>query len=156
MRNSPNKLPKKVETQESRSKFARLFRDEKQLTRSMKRLFVIVFAIIELMILAEHFNDFGVREKWKTLTALFSLLFSLTTLELVQLFVLKNERGKTALYYVELAVSVLLLFFTYGTYALMMYMLVLTAFYVGQSKRYSALRAFGVGVPVYVVGYGFN
>ena len=156
MKNRLNTTDKKAESQESRSIFARLFRDETLLTKSFKWLFIGVLAVLELMILAEHFNDFGVRGKWKTLLVLFSLIFALTGIAVWQIFALKNKRGKAAMYYVELLIAVSLLFFTYSTYTLLVYMLVLTAFYIAQSKRFSALKAFGIGSSVYVVGYALN
>jgi signal transduction histidine kinase len=119
-------------------------------------LFVGVLVILELMILAEHLNEFGVQGKTKTLLALLGLIFALTGITSWQIFALKNARGKAATYYLELAVAVSLLFFTYSTYTLLVYMLVLTAFYIAQSKRFSAIKAFGIGTSIYLVGYALN
>lgn len=151
-----NDTNKKIETQETRSSISKLFRDETLLTRSMKQLFIVVFSILELMILAEHVNEYGVRGEWKTLVVLSSLILALTAIEVVHLFVMKSVRAKTAFYYIELVVGVSLLFFTYSTYTLLIYVLILTAFYVFQNRYFPLMRAFGIGVSIYVIAYVLN
>lgn len=141
---------------EPRFKVAKIFRDEELITRYLKRLFIVVFAILESMILAEHINDFGMRDKWRLLAILCSLQFTLTIIEIVHLFVVRRREHMTAFYIAELVLAAAFQFCTQSTYALLLYMAVLTEFYIGEYKRYSALKTFSIGVPIYVAGYVAN
>lgn len=139
------KKDKKARGEESkfRAYFVRLFgrydfRDEEQFHRFGKRLFFILLLLVELLVVFQRVSKFIDGGALGNLLASCIVTVTLTVSMALQLFVLKDGVGKRVLYIVDTIASGLFLFFTGGVYALLVYALVLTQFYIELKKTKQA------------------
>ena len=128
---------KKKGTQEKklRTYFVRLFgwddvRSEEQFHRYGKKLFFILLVLVEVLVLLQRIGDFlNGGDLWSLLVS-FAVTLTLTIPMALQLFAVKKEKGKTSFFITEAVAAALFLFFAGGSYAILVYALVLTQFYI--------------------------
>ena len=143
-----------------RAYFVRLFgkydfRNEGQFVFFGKWLIFIALLFVELLILLQQLDGFFENGGWGNLIALLVVVFVLTLSEALDLFALKKgNKGKIVFYIFEAVSACCLLFFTVGTYPIIVYMLVLTEFYITADKTKRSLWLFFMSLPLYALCYG--
>lgn len=158
------KPPKKTEENRLRTYFVRLFgkydiRNEQQFNAFGKRMIFIVLVVMECLILLQHadlvhtfFSD-----GWKTLVPLCIVTTVLTISEWLKLFALKGGvKEKIVFYVVNALAACCFLFFASGNYALIIYLLVLTEFYITTEKYKLSFVVFFVSMPIYAICFALN
>ena len=141
-----------------RTHFERLFakydvRNEQQFALFGKWLIFILLLILQSLILLRHFGDFF---SWKGLWRLLPLQINVTVFsvsEALKLFVVKNKKFSVIFYVLNALSACAFLFFASGTYALIIYLLVLTEFYTTAKKGKSVAWIYVLCVPLYALIY---
>lgn len=144
-----------------RAYFVRLFgkydiRDEKQFTTLGKWLIFVVLVIVEVLILLQHLYEFSKRGGWGMLLAILIVESALTLSSVMKFFVVQKNKGRLGFYWFDVVAGCAFLFITDGSYALIVYLLVLTALYFGADKFISAWALLCIAVPIYAVSYVIN
>lgn len=134
-----------------RAYFVRLFgrydfRNEEHFLHFMKWLFFILLLLVEGLVLLQQLDLFLDRRKWLNLLACVSVVLTLTLSMALQLFAVKGRRARNAFYAIDAISSGAFLFFAGGSYALLIYMLVLTQFYMETEKNKQSFILLGVGI----------
>ena len=157
---SNEKPTEKREENFIRSYFVRLFgkinfKNEAQFLYFGKWLVFFALLIIEVLMFVQQIDEFKGEKGWIKLVVLLSLAIVLTASEAVQLFAVRGK-AKFVFYSIDAVAACCCLFFAYGTYPLILYMLALTQFYIGAEKfRFSGI-VFLISMPVYAVIYGMG
>ena len=154
---------KKIETPKKKAKsegrirvyFSRLFekydiRNERRFLNFGKWLIFIVLVFVQALALVEHFSQFNERGGWKTLGALIALSGALTLSQLLKLFVLKGKQIKVGFYVLDTLAACAFTFLTKGTYPIVLYMLILTEFYLITEGAKLSFILFCASCPLYV------
>ena len=141
-----------------RTYFLRLFgrydlRDKEQFIRFGKWLIFIILIMMELFVLLQHFANFVASGGWVRFFLLLALESTLTISQAMKLFVVKNNKVRIPFYVLDAIAACCFIFFSDGTYALILYMLVLTGFYLGAEINKRAFSVFFLGVFFYACGY---
>ena len=151
------KLAERWEENRFRAYFIRLFekydiRNEEKFIRFGKWLIFIILVCLEGLIFLQYFGDFLEDvSRWKTLVLLLSVEAVLTVTEWFTLFVKKDEVSKRFLYAIDSLAASALMFFSDGTYPIVVYMLVLTEFYIDSKHKNASIVVFCVFLPVYIM-----
>lgn len=141
-----------------RAYFERLFskydvRNEQQFALFGKWLIFILLLIVQSLLLLQHFDMFFSIKKWWAAFPLQVNVALFTLSEALKLFVVKSKTF-TVLFYVFNAVSACaFLFWASGTYALIIYILVLTEFYITAQKGKAVAWIYVLCVPLYALIY---
>ncbi len=135
--------------------FSRLFekydiRNERKFNNFGKWLLFIVLVSVQALALVEHISRFYQRGGWKTLGALLGLSATLTISQVLKLFVLKGKPIKIGFYVLDALVAFAFTFLTEGTYPLVLYMLILTEFYLITEGAKLSFILFCASSPLYV------
>ncbi len=143
-----------------RSYFVRLFgkinfRNEAQFLYFGKWLVFLVLITVEVLMILQQTDEFKAEKGWIKLVVLLSLATILTASEGVQLFAVRGK-ARFVFYSIDAVAACCCLFFAYGTYPLILYMLVLTQFYIGAENFRSSVIVFGVSMPLYAIIYGMQ
>lgn len=166
MKEKPQKRDKRTAVRESRGEESRLrayfvrlfgkydFRNEGQFIFFGKWLIFILLLFVELLTVLQQIDGFPDNGGWGNFIALLVVIFVLTVSEALDLFAVKKNKAKVVFYIFEAASACCLLFFTVGTYPIIVYMLVLTEFYISAEKTKPSLWLFFMSVPLYAVCYG--
>ncbi|MBR2374697.1 MAG: hypothetical protein IKA88_00195 [Clostridia bacterium] len=157
----PKKAKNKTEKGEDkrlRSYFVRLFgkydfRNERQFLFFGKWLIFIVLVIVEALMLLQQLDRFEEWGGWKNFFALLVLESALTLSVALKLFVIKHTAGRMIFNVLDAVLACGFLFFTNGSYPIIVYMLVLTEFYMSADKTRPAIWMFCIGMPLYAVCY---
>ena len=141
-----------------RTYFLRLFgkydlRDKEQFIRFGKWLIFIVLIVMETFLLLQHLSDFMANGGWMQFFMLLAVESTLTISQAMKLFVVKNNKVRIPFYVLDAIAACCFIFFSDGTYALILYMLVLTGFYLGAETNRRAFSVFFLGVFFYACGY---
>ena len=160
MNSEKKKSKKRIEKGEKnriRAYFVRLFgkydfRNEQQFLFFGKWLLFIVLIVVELFLIWQHIVDFQRNGGWKWLIALLALEGVLTTSEALNLFAVKDEKKRIVFYVIDAFAACGFLFFSTGTYPMLIYMLVLTQFYMSTERLKPSAFMWAVAVPVYIAG----
>ena len=138
--------------QEKKYKFLDRFglKDEKVLFRAGKVLILVLIGVVATMILIQMFN--GKVDGWK-MAVTGGMLALLWVVETLNLFVAKKKGWKVLCYVVVLTCVFGLVALTESYYVLILYILILTEFYLASKKIRVAALIFGIGVPVYLTAY---
>ncbi|MBQ7913345.1 MAG: sensor histidine kinase [Clostridia bacterium] len=154
---------KRVERREEnpiRNYFVRLFgkinfKNEAQFLYFGKWLVFLALLAVEILMILQHVGDFKGEKGWINAVVLISLVVILAASEAIQLFAVRGK-AKFVFYAIDTVAACGCLFFAYGVYPLVLYILVLTQFYIGAEKfRFSGI-VFGVSMPLYAVIYGMR
>ncbi len=152
------KLTERWEENKLRAYFLRVlgkydFRDENRFVAFCKWLIFIVLVIVEALIVLYHLDNFEDRGGLPALIVILSIEFLLTLSEILKLFVFKKEKGRFVFYAVDALAACCFMFFTSGIYPVVIYMLVLTEFYIGAEKTPSSVALLCVSLLIYEASY---
>lgn len=159
MRSSPApKRKEKTDENRFRAYFLRLFgkydfRNERQFVTFVKWLVFIVLLFVEALIFLQHFDDFEKNGGWQAFTALVVVSFVLTLSESLKLFVVKKSKVRTVFYVLDALAACCFLFVTDGFYPIIVYILVLTEFYIGAEGTLPSVVLLCIAAPIYAAGY---
>ena len=116
------------------SYFVRLFgwdiRSEEQFHHYGRKLFFILLVLVEVLVVLQRIGVFLDGGDLGALLASCAVTLTLTISMALQLFAVKDEKGKTAFFITDAVAAALFLFFAGGSYAILVYALVLTQFYI--------------------------
>lgn len=136
--------------------FGYVIKNETQFFTICKWLIFLVFLFVELFIVLKNIPYFYKENGWLILSVMFVVMAILTLSETLQLFAVKS-RGWKMFFYVLDAVSACAFFsFASSTDSLIIYLLVLTEFYISAGKIKSTVLVFLISMPVYAVGFALN
>ena len=144
-----------------RSYFFRLFgrydfRNEKSFVSFGKWLIFIILVIVEAFILLQHIAYFTEYGGWIGLMKVIGAEALLTAVSATQFFISDKPKAIFILYASSLVIACAFLFIQQGIYALIIYMLVLTGFYISAGKRIPAYALFAIGAPLYALAYALQ
>lgn len=112
-----------------------------------------LLVLVELLILLQHAENLIITKDWFTFSVLFIAALVLTLAEAVKLFFLHQDRYRMIFYFIEVVAACGFIAVTEGTYPVMLYVLILTQFYVGTTKARSGLWMYGFSLPLYAISY---
>ena len=158
-----NDISKRVERREEkpiRNYFVRLFgkinfKNEEQFLYFGKWVVFIALLIVEILMILQHIEDFKAEKGWINAIVLISLVVILTVSEAFQIFAVHGN-ARFIFYAIDTVMACGCLFFAYGIYPLVLYILILTQFYIGAEKFRFSVIVFGVSMPLYAVIYGMR
>ncbi len=141
-----------------RTYFERLFakydvRNEQFFAFFGKWLIFILLIIVQLLILLQNFSSFLTLKGWWKMMPLQIAVASFTLSEALKLFVIKDKRLAVLFYVLNAVAACAFLFLVSGGYALIIYVLVLTEFYITAKNGKTAVWIFVLCVPVYALIY---
>ncbi len=150
------KLAERWEGNKPRLYSIRLFgkydiRDEQQFIKLGKWLIFIILVIMEGLIVLQHVDHFSERGGWGMLIAILAIETVLTLSEALKLFIVKQ--GRVIFYVIDAAAACCFMFTTVGMYPLIVYMLVLTEFYIGAKHVLPSILLLAFSIPLYVGSY---
>ena len=134
------------------SKFFEKFglKEEKQLTIAGKVLVFCLLLFVAALIVLQLITTS--KDVWRIFAA-GGLLLGLTVAEALNLFVAKKTAVKVFYYIVALVCLFALVATTANTYIELLYLLVLTEFYLSAKKMRASVIVFCIGVPLYLVAF---
>lgn len=148
----------KTEDDRIQAYFKRLFGQEEDWSED-RLLFIGKWALfgllvlVELLILLQHAENLIVTKDWVTFTVLAAAAVVLTVAEVIKLFLLHQDRYRSIFFFIEVGAACGFIAMTEGTYSVMLYMLMLTQFYVSATKTRSALWMYALSLPLYAMSY---
>ena len=144
-----------------RNYFVRLFgkiqfKNEGQFLFFGKWMVLLLLLIVEILMILQNFYLFNNAETRYRFILLLIFVGGLTASEILHFFVFTHPRMRILFYIIDAISACSLLFFADGTNPLILFMLVLTEFYIGTEKMRVSFAVFGVSLPVYAVMYAFQ
>ena len=141
-----------------RAYFKRLFgSDENQYEERLlfiaKWVLFGLLLLVELLILLQHVENLILQGNWFMFSVLFIAAVVLTVAEGVKLFVLRQDKYRTVFYVIEIVAACGFVVVTEGTYSVLLYILMLTQFYVGAATLRSALYMYVGSLPLFAISY---
>ena len=138
------KIAELWEENKLRRYFVRLFgkydvRNEEQFIRFGKWLIFIVLCLMEILLFMQHLSEFIVEKKWVTMTFFLGVELLLTISEGMKLFVLKDGKVRKSVYGFGTIAACSLMFFGDNALTLVIYVLILTEFYIDTEKNVPAV-----------------
>lgn len=112
-----------------------------------------LLVLVELLILLQRVENLILTKDWFTFSVLIAAAFILTVAEAVKLFFWTQEHHRMVFYFIEIGAACGFMSTTEGTYPIMLYVLILTQFYVGATRARSALWMYGFSLPLFAVSY---
>ena len=140
----------------SRPLFMRLFglynlRNEEQFHRFGKQLFFMLLVLVEVLVLIHRIGLFVNGGKLASLLASCAVTLTLTISMAAQLFFVKETaKSKTIFFVTDALASALFVFFAAGSYAVLVYALALTQFYIELRKPKQSFRLLLVSILFYM------
>lgn len=143
------------------SYFFRLFgwddvRTEQQFHRYGKKLFFILLTLVEALVVLQRIGVFLDGGDLAALLASCAVTLTLTISMALQLFAVKDGKGKTAFFITDAVAAALFLFFAGGSYAILVYVLVLTQFYIELTRPKQAFTLLLVSTLFYMSCIGLQ
>ena len=120
---------------------------------------VVLFGLVllvEVLIMLQHAETLVMEKSWAPFSVLFIAAFVLTMAEGLRFFILKQDRYRKIFYFIEVCAACGFIVVSEGVYALLLYMLLLTQFYVSAPKGSSALWMYGLSLPLYAISYALQ
>ena len=127
------------------------FRDEKQLIFFGKWLLFIVLIVMEVLFVLSQLDDFELRGGWPMLIRLLVLMGVLTISQALKLFVIKQMKNRIAFYVLDALIACFFVFFTSGTFPMLIYLLILTQFYLNFKSTKSSVTLFIISTSLYAL-----
>ena len=155
---SPDKIEESGEDTRFQVYLRRLF-EEGDASNEDRLLFiskVVLFGLlllVEMLILLQYAETLITEKSWAPISVLFGATFVLTVAEGLKLFVLKQDRYRKFFYFIEVSAACGFIVVSEGVYSLLLYMLMLTQFYLSAPKSRSALWMYALSLPLYAVSY---
>lgn len=132
------------------------FRNEEQLHYFGKHLFFILLLLLEVLVVFQRVGVFLNGGKLVFFLASCAVTLTLSISMALQLFVVKEEKWKRFFHITDAFASALFLFFTGSSYAVMVYALVLTQFYIELPKYKDSLLLLVYAILVYIILMGIH
>ena len=154
-----NGANKKSEEKGFRAYFVRLFgkydfRNEAQFIFFGKWVIFATLLFVEGLIVLQQL-DVALREgKWWGMALFTALSVILSVSVALKLFAIREQRKKTVFYVLDALLACGFVFFASGNYSLIIYVLILTGFYLASDKAKFSIWLFCISVPLYAVIYG--
>ena len=153
--------PKHAEEKSLRAYFVRLFgkydfRNEGQFISFCKWLLYILLLLVEGLVIWQQLTTAIDSGKWGMFVALLIVVAVLTLSEALMLFAVPRSRGKIVFYIFDALAACCFLLFTSDFYAVVVYALVLTEFYISAEKNKLSVLVFCLSLPVYAVCYALR
>ncbi len=117
-----------------------------------KVLFLVVF-VVELLLVSQYVERWVSNGEWIYFVINTSVIFMLTTAQVLSLFVLSDGRWRKTLYFLQTLGVCLLLAFAEGSYALLLYILMLTQLYLDMKSGRFALWTMVGALLLYAASY---
>ena len=127
------------------------FRNEKRVIHLGKWLIFALLLFVEAFILMQFLSEFDRKAGFGEMMFLVIAIGTLTLFEWLKLFVVNSEKSGLSFYFFDLLVACSFLFIEGGVYALLIYVIVLTALYIGAEKKLSAFTLFCIGVLCHAI-----
>ncbi len=155
------KRDKKNEENKLRAYFVRLFgrydfRNEEHFRHFGRGLFFILLMLVEVLVALQQIDRFLDGGKFLYLLGSLIVIGVLSIAMAIQLFVVGEKRARKVFYVIDALSSGAFLFFSGGVYALLVYILVLTQFYIETEKTKSSFLLLTVGILFYMLFVGLN
>ena len=154
-----NKTPQAKNS--TRSRFEQLskrfdFGNEEQMHYISKALYFVLLLLVEFVVLLQQIDAYLDGGKWWYLfISCFGALL-LAVFMALQLFIVRERRRKLVPYVLNALAAGIFLFFADGSYAMFIYMIVLTQFYIEVEQGKRSLMLFGGGVLFYMFCIGLQ
>lgn len=150
---------KKAEGKGLRTYFVRLFgkydfRNEKQFICFGKWLIFSLFLFVEGLIVLQQLDEALEKQKWWSFSIVLALCLALSVSVALKLFAIERNRDKVVFFVLDALMACGFVFFASGLYSLVIYMLVLTSFYLASDKWKFSVWLFALSMPLYAVIYG--
>ena len=139
------------------------FRNERQFSTFCKWLTFIVLVLVQIFILLQHIDEYALRGgDGKMLFALLLVEITLTISQALKLFVVGKLRGSIIFYAFDALAACCFLFLTMNsdntiaastttsTYPVLIFLLILTEFYIDAQSPKNSVAMLFVGVAVYI------
>lgn len=130
------------------------FYDEAKFFNFLRSVLFIALVFTEVLIFMQVAYQWVKEDNYSQLIAVFAIEMVLTVAEGVKIFVFEEFKHKIALYVIDFLAAVLLIATTLSTYLIVLYILLLTEFYLSAQKKFPSVYIFLVSVPVYLFAYG--
>ncbi len=109
--------------------------------------------LVELLILLQHVEQLILTKNWWSFYMLIAMICILTIAETLMMFTLTKEKYNFVLYGVEIGAACGSVVATTGVYSLLLYILILTQFYLRTSSLRTALWMYVIALPLYAISY---
>ena len=141
-----------------RNSFVRLFgkiqfKNEGQFLFFGKWMVLLLLFIIETLMIFRNFYLFTTPSTRYKFILLLIFAGGLMASEILHFFVFPSSKSRILFYITDAVSACILLFFADGVNPLILFMLVLTEFYIGTEKTRVSFLVFGLSLPVYAVLY---
>lgn len=151
------KNTKNREESKTRGVFLRLFgkwdlRDEEQINKLFKWLIFICFIVVVGFLVSDYLYNFPTRGSWLIFAFLAGTSVVLLTAEGLKLFVF-HGKGRVVFFIIEAVSACSFMFISGSTYAVIVYVLVLTQFYLVVERMRSAVGLLLTGSALYLGGH---
>ena len=145
------------------SKYAKFFekkldwKDEKKIAHAIKAIIYVLMFSIELILIAQLFPTGkepleGVAF-WERFCVMVSATALLSLCNALRLFALKRSASRAVCFVCEMVASVALIAFSGSNYLVLLYILILTGYYIEVNKPITAIIVGIVSIPVYIASY---
>lgn len=128
------------------------FRNETQFILFAKILLYVLLVLVEVLMIWQQTAIWNEKNGKIVLLALLGCTGALTVSESLRLFVFKHEKN-LPFSVISLISACCILFLANGTYAIVIYVVILSELYIGVSKFRSALLIFLLAMPIYTGCY---
>jgi len=132
------------------------FRNEEHFRRFGRWFFFILLLLVEILVALQQVDRFLDGGRFLYLLGSLIVIGVLTLSMAIQLFVVGEKRARKIFYVIGALSSGAFLFFSGGMYALLVYVLVLTQFYIETEKTKSSFLLLTVGILFYMLFVSLN
>ena len=145
------------------SKYAKFFekkidwKNERKVANTIKTVMYVLMFSIELILMAQLFSNGEEPLKGVALWERFSVMVSASALlglcNALRLFVVKGSAPRAVCFVCEMIASVALIAFSGSNYLVLLYILILTGYYIEENKPVNTIVVGIVSVPLYIASY---
>ena len=132
------------------------FGNEEQMHYVSKALYFVLLLLVEFIVVLQQVDAFLADGRWVYLFVSCIGALMLAVFMALQLFVLKDRRRKIITYTLNAVAAAIFLFFADGSYAMFIYMIVLTHLYIEMPQGKSSFLLFVGGVLFYMLCIGLQ
>lgn len=141
-----------------RSKFMKFFekfdlKEERKIAVVGKWAVLIMLVVVQLIIVVQFIDSPRQTDFLFQLIFVLSASVVLTVTESIKLFVAKSSWAKSVCFVLDIICSITLVAATGSSYLSVLYVLVLTEFYITAKRALASVLMFAVSIPSYVVSY---
>lgn len=132
------------------------FGDEAQMHYLSKALYFVLLLLVEFIVMLQQVDAFLGGGSWVDLFISCVGALILAVFMALQLFFVQGRKGRIISYVLNVTASGLFLFFAEGSYAMFIYMIVLSQFYIETTQGKKSFLLFGGGVLFYMFCIGLQ